>query len=66
MFNEARKLTGKIRLSDFFQRIDIVQKNDNYNSFYRGLLTQNSNEQDQYFTEEVSDISYKSKPGIPK
>lgn len=59
MFNEARRVTKKIRLSDFFQRIDIVQKNDNYDSFYRGLLTQNANEQDQYFTEEVNHILYK-------
>jgi len=58
MVNEARKVTGKIRLSDFFQRIDIVQNKNNYDSFYRGLLTQSSQEQDQYVTEEVSKILF--------
>lgn len=61
MFNEARKLTGKIRLSDFFQRTDIVQKNDNYDSFYRGLLTQKAHEQDQYITKEVSNVLLQKK-----
>lgn len=51
--NEDRRITSKIRLSDFFFRSDIVQKNDNYDSFTRGMLTQRSQSQDQFFTEEV-------------
>lgn len=53
MYNEARKPTGGIRLSDFFQKIDIVQSKDNYDSFYRGLLTQKAQEQDEFITKEV-------------
>jgi len=51
--NEARQVKSKIRLSDFFQRTDIVQRGDNYDSFTRGLLTQIAQEQDQYYTSEV-------------
>jgi len=40
-------------MSDFFFKPDIVQRQDNYNSFTRGLLTQHAQEVDQYFTEEV-------------
>lgn len=53
MVNEARRVTSTIRLSDFFSRVDIVQRNENYDSFIRGLLTQQSQGQDQYFTAEV-------------
>jgi hypothetical protein len=53
LVNEARKVTSKIRLSDFFLRTDIVQRGDNYDSFNRGLLSQYSQDQDQYFTAEV-------------
>jgi hypothetical protein len=51
--SEARKITSKIRLSDYFFKPDIVQKQDNYDSFIRGLLKQKAQEVDQYFTEEV-------------
>lgn len=53
LVNEARKVTSKIRLSDFYLRSDIVQRKDNYDSFTRGLLTQPPQGQDQFFTEEV-------------
>lgn len=56
LYNESRKVTSKIRLSDFYLRSDIVQNKDNYDSFTRGLLTQNSQEQDEFFTEEVYTI----------
>lgn len=51
--NEARKVTSRIRLSDFFLRSDIVQRKDNYDSFTRGLLSQHAQSQDQFFTVEV-------------
>lgn len=54
LVNEARKVTSKIRLSDFFFKTDIVQRKDNYDNFLRGLLTQHSQEQDQFFTKEVN------------
>jgi len=53
LVNEARKVTSKIRLSDFFLRTDIVQRGDNYDSFTRGLLSQITQDQDQFFTAEV-------------
>jgi len=53
LINEARQVKSKIRLSDFFQRTDIVQRGDNYDSFTRGLLSQIAQEQDQYYTSEV-------------
>lgn len=53
LVNEARNVTSKLRLGDFFQRTDIVQKKDNYDSFIRGLLSQIAQEQDQYYTSEV-------------
>jgi len=56
LVSEARKITSKIRLSDYFFKPDIVQKQDNYDSFTRGLLTQKAQEVDQYFTEEVYTI----------
>ncbi|XP_015374037.1 PREDICTED: peroxidase-like [Diuraphis noxia] len=59
LINEARKVTSKIRLSDFFLRTDIVQRGDNYDSFTRGLLSQISQEQDQYFTSEVSEYLFR-------
>lgn len=49
---------SKIRLGDFFFKPDIVQRQGNYDSFIRGLLTQHSQEVDQYFTEEVPKIQY--------
>lgn len=48
-----RTVTSKIRLSDFFLKTDIVQRKDNYDSFTRGLLTQQAQDQDEFFTEEV-------------
>jgi len=53
LVNEARQVKSKIRLSDFFQRTDIVQREDNFDSLTRGLLTQIAQEQDQYYTSEV-------------
>lgn len=53
LYNEARKITAKIRLSDFFLKTDVVQRKDNYDSFTRGLLTQHAQGQDEFFTEEV-------------
>lgn len=49
---------SKIRLGDFYFKPDIVQRQGNYDSFIRGLLTQHSQEVDQYFTEEVRKIQY--------
>lgn len=54
MFNEARRVTGSLRLSDVFSKTDMVQSNDNYDSFLRGMLTQKAQEQDQFVTNEVS------------
>ncbi|XP_022162140.1 peroxidase-like [Myzus persicae] len=64
LVNEARNVTSKLRLGDFFQRTDIVQKKDNYDSFIRGLLSQIAQEQDQYYTSEVSEYLFRipSKP----
>ncbi|XP_060870430.1 peroxidase-like [Metopolophium dirhodum] len=59
LVNEARQVKSKIRLSDFFQRTDIVQRGDNFDSLTRGLLTQISQEQDQYFTSEVSEYLFR-------
>lgn len=53
LVSEARKITSKIRLSDFYFKPDIVQRQDNYDSFTRGLLTQPAQEVDQYYTVEV-------------
>lgn len=53
LVDEDRKVTSKIRLRDYFFKPDIVQEKDNYDSFTRGLLTQHSQEQDEYYTEEV-------------
>jgi len=58
LVSEPRKITSKIRLGDFFFKPDIVQRQDNYDSFIRGLLTQHAQEVDQYFTEEVPKIQY--------
>jgi len=55
LMSESRRVTSKLRLSDLFLRTDIVQKNDNYDSFFRGLITQHAHEQDQYITEEISE-----------
>lgn len=56
MVSETRRVTSRIRLSDFYLRSDIVQKDKNYDSFTRGLLTQHAQGQDQFFTEEVGVI----------
>lgn len=53
LFSEARNVVSKIRLSDYFTKPQIVQNQNNYDSFTRGLLTQNSQAQDEFFTEEV-------------
>lgn len=53
MVDENRNVTSKIRLRDYFFKPDIVQEKDNYDSFTRGLLTQHSQEQDAFYTEEV-------------
>ncbi|XP_060871134.1 peroxidase-like isoform X1 [Metopolophium dirhodum] len=62
LVSEARKITSRIRISDFFFKPDIVQRQDNYDSFTRGLLTQHAQEVDQYFTEEISESAIR----IPK
>lgn len=54
MVSEARLVTSKMRLSDFYIRTDIVQRKENYDNFMRGMLTQHAQGQDQFFTEEVS------------
>uniref|UniRef100_A0A2S2NAX9 Peroxidase n=1 Tax=Schizaphis graminum TaxID=13262 RepID=A0A2S2NAX9_SCHGA len=57
LVSEARKITSKIRLSDYFFKPDIVQKQDNFDSFTRGLLTQKAQEVDKYFTKEISELA---------
>ncbi|XP_050432036.1 peroxidase-like [Adelges cooleyi] len=59
LVNESRKTKAKIVLSDFFLRTDLVQKDDNYDSFTRGMLTQQAQGQDRFFTAEVSDKLFK-------
>ncbi|VVC25042.1 Hypothetical protein CINCED_3A001808 [Cinara cedri] len=59
LMNEARRVTSRIRLSDFYFKTDIVQRNDNFDAFTRGLLTQRAQEQDQFFTEEVSEFLFR-------
>jgi len=53
LVSEARKTVSTIRLSDSFFNIDIVQRKDNYDSLTRGMLTQSTQKQDQFFTDEV-------------
>lgn len=53
LVNEARRTTSKILLRDYYFKTDIVQGQGNYDNFVRGLLTQPTQEQDQFFTEEV-------------
>jgi len=53
LVDEFGNVTSKIRLRDYYFIPEIVQKEDNYDHFSRGLLTQNAQDQDQYYTEEV-------------
>ncbi|XP_022170134.1 peroxidase-like isoform X2 [Myzus persicae] len=57
MVSEARNITSRIRLKDFFFKPDIIQRQGNYDSFTRGLLKQHVQEIDQYFTEEISEFA---------
>jgi len=53
LVDESGNVTSKIRLRDYYFIPEIVQNEDNYDRFSRGLLTQNAQDQDQYYTEEV-------------
>lgn len=59
LVDESGNVTSKIRLRDYYFIPEIVQKEDNYDRFSRGLLTQNAQDQDQYYTEEVSDFAFR-------
>lgn len=58
MVNEARRTTSRIPLRDVYFKTDMVHGNGNYDNLVRGLLTQPSQEQDQFFTEEVPTYVY--------
>jgi len=56
LVDESGNVTSKILLRNYYFIPEIVQRKDNYDHLSRGLLTQNAQDQDQYFTEEVYHI----------
>ncbi|XP_026813543.1 peroxidase-like [Rhopalosiphum maidis] len=60
LVDESGNVTSKILLRNYYFIPEIVQMKDNYDHLSRGLLTQNAQDQDQFFTEEVSEFAFRT------
>lgn len=54
--SETRETTRTMRISDVFMRPRVLEQEDNYDSFGRGMATQSFQKADKFFDEEVKDF----------
>ncbi|XKL67089.1 hypothetical protein PGB90_010509 [Kerria lacca] len=60
LVNESRALVAEIRFSDFMNKPGIIQLPGNFDHFLRGLITQPQQEQDIFFSGEITNFLFKS------
>nr|CAD7442712.1 unnamed protein product [Timema bartmani] len=66
MVTEARDTTNVLRLSDHFNRPEVIRVRDNFDSLTRGLTTQKMMEADQFFTTELTNYLFRSTQSFGK
>nr|CAD7590042.1 unnamed protein product [Timema genevievae] len=66
MVTEARDTTSVLRLSDHFNRPEVIRARDNFDSLTRGLTTQKMMETDQFFTTELTNYLFRSTQSFGK
>ncbi|CAG2053635.1 unnamed protein product, partial [Timema podura] len=66
MVTEARDTTSVLRLSDHFNRPEVIRARDNFDSLTRGFTTQKMMETDQFFTTELTNYLFRSTQSFGK
>uniref|UniRef100_A0A8D8RDW0 Peroxidase n=1 Tax=Cacopsylla melanoneura TaxID=428564 RepID=A0A8D8RDW0_9HEMI len=57
---ESRHILQELRLSDHFNRPELIEDKDNHDNLIRGLTTQSQEEVDPYFTSELTDFLFRN------
>nr|CAD7260308.1 unnamed protein product [Timema shepardi] len=66
MVTEARGTSNVLRLSDHFNRPQVIRARDNFDSLTRGLTTQKMMETDQFYTAELTNYLFRSTQSFGK
>ncbi|XP_054280832.1 chorion peroxidase-like [Macrosteles quadrilineatus] len=64
LFDERRKRIKTFRLSDVFFKPDLIQEDNAFENFVRGLMFQPAQKMNQGFTKEVTELLFKTKEGV--